>query len=104
MEGGVTDQEINKTIHEAMGLPWFTPADKVVYGTPDCPSYTSNWADYGPLLEWAMKQEWWLDFACSLDIMSDEPTELKLLNPLKGSTALAEFIVANPRYFERRQG
>lgn len=58
---------------------------------PINPSYTSDWSDYGQALEWAMEQDWWLDFEAFL-IMHNHMGRRYLLNPLRGSIALAEFI------------
>ena len=61
------------------------------------PSYTSSWADYGRLLEVAMTKGWWIKFAYEED--TDGVTyanydfkEETVLNPLRGSTAMAEFV------------
>jgi hypothetical protein len=111
----VTELQINQLIHEkVMGkcwhnadkrvgdsiiipLQWFCTkcGDEVghegVYMSPLHPSYTSSWADYGPMLEECMKKEWWNDFA----YYSNGDFKIStMLNPLKGSTAMAEFVKA----------
>ena len=108
----MTNFEINQTIHEVMGkcwhdadkrvgdsfiipLQWFCTkcGDEVghegVYMSPLHPSYTTSWADYGPMLEWAMKQEWGRKL---LEGYALNGCVEILLNPLRGSTAIAEFL------------
>ena len=120
----MTNQEINQIIHEARGLCWH---DKR-YGNHVCMkchavdwpiyhSYTSSWADYGPMLEWFKSDtERFAKFiAWLVDFDRDEiPVKEKMVyatvditvrfmtNPLRGSTAIAEFIVANPQLFGRK--
>lgn len=71
--------EINKTIHEAMGLCWheFDPYDFmeclhckeiVVREDRPNPDYTSD-SEFLPLWRWAKEQEWWDTF---LDWYTDE--------------------------------
>ena len=77
----------------------------VDYGSmPSNPSSTSSWADYGPMLEECMKKEWWRELAyyMSTDDTTYADYEFKedILNPLRGSTAIAEFVEANPQYFK----
>ena len=57
-----------------------------------------SWADYGPMLEECMKKEWWDDM---VHFTSERtPDWTYFLNPLYGSTAIAEFVLAHPKYFE----
>ena len=75
------------------------------------PSYTSSWADYGPMLEeFKLDKERWELFLreqAEKYPVDDEGewdfpemvSEL-LLNLLRGSIAIAEFVVANPEYFK----
>lgn len=103
-----SEQEINKIIHKARGFRWVE--GYVFYLNP---SYTSDWSAYGEALEWAQKQDWWVEFICFMikDTGVDSAHEAlrvltriveapnvsqDLLNPLRGSTALAEFIQSNP--------
>jgi len=107
-----TDDQI---IHEAMGKCWHDfSLTKSFNGFPetfcakcgqdykdqwggDLKSYTSNWADYGPMLEWAQKQEWWPAFKrwcfVKLGIRVDFIPDCLaiLLSPSTGAPALAEF-------------
>lgn len=111
----MTELEINKIIHEARGLCWhewepqeshwnccgFATCKKCGVNTDreerdyqeqyQNPSHTSSWADYGPMLEWAMKEPWWYDF---VEEIYDTPKVMlfHMLNPLRGSTAIAEFL------------
>ena len=118
----MTELEINKTIHEARRLCWHEWTASIEWGSPICrkcdktklfspnPSYTSSWSDYGQALEWAMKQEWWEDFLYwsyeQINMIWDGDDEYpfvfptEYLNPLRGSNALAEFIVEHPEYFK----
>ena len=108
----------NQIIHEAMGLCWHE-FDYVSYSKClKCekeegistlnPDYTS-WSDYGEALEWAQRQKWWRYFAYETKkgtstrfVMSANVRE-DLLNPLEGSTALAEFIIEHPEYFKKEE-
>lgn len=85
----MSDLEINRTIHEAMGQRWI-----VGPGNYMNPVYTCNWDEYGPMLEWAKEQEWWPNFINFgiIDKLKYGGVVDTLLNPRIGSTALAEFI------------
>lgn len=110
----MTQLEIRQIIHEARELCWHdwdTNRDNLgISLVPRCkkckadskwcenPSYTSSWADFGPMLDWAMKEEWWPDFISEYGI-KDTDFHIarcflndKYLNPLRGSTAIAEFL------------
>lgn len=96
----MTTLETNKLIHEkVMRLAWHTPADKIVYGSPDMPNYF-KWEYYGPMLEVAMTKEWWGEFinrtALSVDSFNCSIwiglINQVLLNPLRGSTSIAKFL------------
>lgn len=79
------------------------PKDLNIYRTH---SYTSSWSDYGQAIEWAMKQEWWDRFKTWFCCEEINKTEIwwnasnRLLNPLRGSIALAEFIKERPESFK----
>lgn len=109
----MTELEINQIIQEkAMGGCWHEIDDNgyvlasnpmsgkcrhcrglMTKGKPNNPSFTSSWADYGPMLEQTMKKEWWFDFLFLWHGSRRGHTiSIELLNPLKGSTALAEFL------------
>lgn len=89
------------------------PYDTPVLVNPN-PSYTTSWADYGQALEWAQREIWWDTFKiwlCGADMNLTKMwwntnaemwwnTSNRLLSPLSGSTALAEFIQAHPEYFK----
>ena len=120
----MTNLEINKLIHEkVMGkcwhdadkrvgdsfiipLQWFCTkcGDEVghegVYMSPLHPSYTSSWADYGPMIKECMKKEWWSDFAYEWDDRWIGWIREYLFNPLNGTTAIAEFVEANQQCFK----
>ena len=95
------DKRVGDSVH--IPLQWFCTkcGDEVgyegVYMPPLHPSYTSSWEAYGRLLEVAMMKEWWKEFA--YDLNTDDFTyadyqfkEDIVLNTLRGSTALAEFV------------
>ena len=106
----MTNAEINKLLHErVVGQCW----QEYLHGICiKCgrwsnhggmisanwnPSYTSSWADYGRLLEAAMTKERWREFAYTYESEVDSSFGMfvlreDLLNPLRGSTAMAEFI------------
>lgn len=113
----MTNTEINRALQEAMGGCWHEIDDNgyvlasspmsgkcrhcrglMTKGKPNNPFFTISWADYGKALEWAMKQEWWNEFAMDMAFTQtgagpfEVLTRLAILNPLKGSIALAEFI------------
>lgn len=113
----MTEQEINRVIHEkARGLCWHEEdcreserwTDEYEVFCKKCnkicpednPSYTSDWSAYGPMLEWAKEEKWWIDFLGYFWMKNTENAVTSLLNPLKGSTALAEFITAHPEIFK----
>ena len=67
------------------------------------PSPTTSWADYGEVIEWAKKQEWFKDFTFRLKVKcqgawfklpnNTDKNETEIMtDPEKGSHALAEFI------------
>ena len=98
----MTNAEINKLLHErVMGERWVE--EMTLCDCPSCrnPSYTSSWEDYGRLLEVAMTKEWWPLFI-ALQIYDnnygpeaedyDGYVPVEMLNPLRGSTAMAEFV------------
>lgn len=126
----MTELEINQIIHEAMGKCWhdFDPhallSLKNRYWCSKCdsydypnPSYTTSWADYGPMLEWTMEQEWWPRLVIEkmrgsvykvIKKLDDEPwlnyyVPQQYLNPLRGSTAIAEFLKERCKYGERKE-
>lgn len=107
----------DQIIHEAIGLCWHeweqvhccggskckrcghywpVPPDERTKSIIQDVDYTL-WKQYGPMLEWAMKQKWWDEFKiwhatqafCSY--RDKEFIHQSILNPLKGSTAIAEF-------------
>ena len=106
----MTNLEINQLLHEkVMGKCWhewiYSDTGRLVCNKCGCtpcgwlenPSYTSSWEAYGRLLEVAMMKEWWKEFA--YDLNTDDFTyadyqfkEDIVLNTLRGSTALAEFV------------
>ena len=100
----MTELEINQLLHErVMGECWHEYLHGIcikcgrwsnhggMISANWNPSYTSSWADYGRLLEVAMTKEWWNDFA----YYSNGDFKIStMLNPLKGSTAMAEFVKA----------
>ena len=120
----MTNTQINHIIHEAKGLCWHAWVSKcpsvgcLFHGAcKHCgikyfdnfytPDYTSDWSAYGEALEWAQMQKWWTDFAYK--VRQILPTHYimasflqdDLLIPIKGSTALAEFIVAHLEFFKK---
>ena len=117
----MNDLEINKLIHEkVMGKCWHMADRDAFFGKgwnlcifckeliqPN-PSYTTSWADYGPMLAWAQGELWWDDFITYMtSFFVQEPTVddimgsvSMLLNPLRGSIAIAEFVEARPQYFK----
>lgn len=103
----MTEFEINQTIAEAMGIcyhklndcvpgfayRWRCPKyNKLVHEDFQNPSFTSSWADYGRALEWATGQKWWSEFIRYKRIGFTSEAVPILLNPLRGSTTLAEFL------------
>lgn len=95
----MTNLEINQLLHKSvMGKRWIEEND--LCHCPSCsnPSYTSSWEAYGRLLEVAMTKEWWLPFLGNrIEVYThyefdSTATYHKLLNPLLGSTAMAEFV------------
>lgn len=92
----MTNEQVNRTITEVMGLKWHDPTKFTMERRN--PSYTSNWLDYGKALEWAQKQDWWEELAYQTEYVGMVTEDL--LNPLRGSHNLAEFIVANPELME----
>lgn len=115
----MTELEINQLLHErVMGECWHEYLHGIcikcgrwsnhggMISANWNPSYTSSWADYGRLLEVAMTKEWWIAFTASSfhSYLQDNPGmdgvdiafwfEAVLLNPLLGSTAMAEFVKA----------
>lgn len=123
-----TELEINRLLHEkVMGKCWHEwykvippPSDdfecpyyacmcgEIYNDTTDNPSYTSSWTDYGPMLEVAARQEWWGWFLNWQVLKEDKNKCLMwiglinqtLLNPLRGSTAIARFITEHKEYFK----
>jgi len=116
----MTDQEKNQIIHEAMGLCWHkweNPCKEgyeIISSCLKCgkssllhknPDY-SKWEHYGPMLEWAMEQEWWPRLVVewmmgSVHTIAHEiegrpwlnyHIPQQYLNPLRGSTAIVEFL------------
>jgi len=103
----MTNLEIDQLLHDrVIGECWHR-ADKDAFFGPGwslcifCkeqltvnPSYTSSWADYGRLLEVAMTKEWWFDFLNNIVISWVHQYEVLsiVLNPHRGSTAMAEFV------------
>lgn len=116
----MTPDERNQIIHEAKGLCWHDFSDKrVVNGYPEqlcskcgqswdwnCGTDTldySKWEHYGPMLEWAIEQEWFDTFLnaghglyeegdMSVGIQPTRDMSVFYLNPLRGSTVIAEFL------------
>ena len=105
----MTELEINKLVHvKIMNLCWHEPInvsrmllkpnDKLCKKCGNFhslhPSYTSSWADYGPMLEECMKKEWWFEFLNSVNRNWVHQYEIIpiIINPLLGSTAIAEFL------------
>ena len=66
----------------------------------------SKWADYGPLLEKIQGEEWWEDIAYYTHRGTGygegdyERFNEDLLNPARGSLALAEFVIGHSKLFE----
>lgn len=105
-------EKINRIIHEARGYCWHEPEERDNGWIVDsfCPkccqfsvyvptiNYTTDWSDYGPMLEWAMKQVWWHDFVYMNRIVDIDYNLVryflsdKIFRPLYGSTAIAEFL------------
>lgn len=89
----MTNLEIDQLLHErVMEEKWSDGRTKYLN-----PSYTSDWLAYGRLLEVAMTKEWWKEFLIRHNEyypFSMEPNFVfyVLLNPLRGSTAMAEFV------------
>lgn len=102
----------DQIIHEARGLCWH----KATFQMTNCikcgenvdfqkslnPDY-SKWEYYGPMLEWAMNQEWWERYITILSFKSDWKMLDVILNPTRGRDAIAEFVLANPEYFEGKE-
>ena len=99
----MTNLEINQLLHErVMGECWheIEPRDDgnlvrdycikcETFGVGSSLADYTNWPDYGPMLEVAMTKEWWNDFA----YYSNGDFKIStILNPLRGSTAMAEFV------------
>ena len=110
----MTSKSTNQTIHEAMGLCWHEwskdNCKKCIhcgfYDFPpftNLPDYTSDWSAWGKALEWAQEQEWWPIFLNEqFDVYNTPMTAMsQITTPLKGSTALAEFITKHPDYFKK---
>ena len=107
----MTELQINQLIHEkVMGkcLHHNRKPAGMLYACPDCrenglgrdtpvPRYTKNWADYGPMLEECVKKDWWDDCDYYTTKWDD------FYNPLRGSTAIAEFMLAHLEYFEEKE-
>ena len=89
----MTNLEINQLLHErVMELEWYPlPVETGLDWHPLWPKYTSSWADYGRLLEVAMTKEWWDDVAYGKALWQGFKVDT-ILNPLRGSTAMAEFV------------
>lgn len=105
----MTNQEIDKIIHEELHGPveykeiirhwcrrplpvrWYFRRGGGKYKR--VPLYTSLWADYGLMLEQAIEEEWWENFEEKLfnNYNYHEAMQI-LLNPLRGSTTIAEFL------------
>ncbi len=69
---GLNLSEANIILHEAMGFCWhewvLSKCQKCLKlqseykQAPTRAYYVANWSNYGIVLEWAIKQEWWWDF------------------------------------------
>ena len=93
--------EVNKIITEkVLGEEWSIHWD-AEFTNPDF----SQWSDYGPLLEKIQSEEWWGDFHEVITFGEYRSRDViwTLLNPARGSLALAEFVVAHPEIFEGKQ-
>lgn len=116
----MTDNEINRTIHEAMGKCWHKESTRWFEGwgiktieryCSICdsdnifnPNYTESWQAFGEAFEWAQKQEWWKNFCFKFSsttyiasyfeqkLQSDILLSINLINPRRFATALAEFL------------
>lgn len=105
----MTELGINRIIHEARGLCWHEWEQIYTCGGSRCKhcqkyypvfpnaetaqiiqdtDYT-KWEHYGPMLEWAMKKEWGRKL---LEGYALNGCIEILLNPRRGSTAIAEFL------------
>ena len=114
----MTELQINQLIHEkVMGKCWHEDCYSEHDEDGSCwivcrkcwsrdisgfanPSYTSSWADYGPMIKECMKKEWWSDFAYEWDDRWIGWIREYLFNPLNGTTAIAEFVEANQQCFK----
>lgn len=76
------------------------------------PSPSSSWSDYGEVLEWSQKQDWFPMFlaqkefhkneiAFEVGYFNDVITKKTMLDNKRGSLALAEFIQQNPKWFKK---
>lgn len=110
----------DQIIHEARGLCWHeskknqwyelyknearVPCEKcgALAFHHNNPSYTSSWADFGPMLEEMMKKEWWDEFAYE-KWYGVRVTRGDILHPKAGSTAIAEFLKERCKYGERKE-
>lgn len=104
------EDNINKVIHEARGLCWHevVAVEPGVLGCTKCqekgwgldelskvnPSYTTSWADYGPMITgWAWNQKWWGAFVRYLtNGHSTVDIPFWMLDCGRGSVALSQFI------------
>ena len=119
----MTNNKSNQIIHEAMGLCWHGYGREVnllsigernyfsgdwcdICKTPaggKIPDYTSDWSAWGEALKWAMKKEWWEEFAGSEIVARNSYPRFDegLLSPNSGAHLLVEFIVEHPEYFKK---
>jgi hypothetical protein len=91
-----TDQKI----HELLGKCWHEGdhvckkcRTSIVVGFTDNPSYTTDWAVYGPMLvelRNLKRHKKWLVFVFAISETRTELVDL-LFNPLKGCEAIVEF-------------
>ena len=118
----MTDIEINKTIHEAMGLKWHklwygidsSYGESYLSGCKTCnidfmseeaierregsdkhrnPSYTTNWSDYGTALEWLMSdKKLFGEFLFFTEGTDFHYVSTELLVIENGSRIIAEFL------------
>lgn len=87
----MTNEEINKRIHELMGLCWYQNIDHNY-------NFTSDWSAFGMLWEWMQKHEKWEKFLIDnskflspKDWVQIPFVPIHLINPFNFSTAFVEF-------------
>lgn len=102
----MTKVEANRIITEEMGIYWHPEeiCKTCKQITPKNPSPSDSWEDYGRVLAWAQEQKWWKKFNlenCSVGLPSFPVINTYLLNPKRGTFAVAQFILDNPNLVRR---